>query len=235
MLLSGFFGPQIWSAPLVDYFPSLASHIPTNTTVRDCWVPLLIVAFFTGHLPECVANVRKARKAKGLPWMPLLLEWTPLVVFCSAIAAWLGSPHSSLLKENHLVLFAVTLSLVFGRMTTKIILAHLTRQPFPYWTVMLVPLIGGAVLVNLPYITGLVGITQDPVSAAVEIWYLKGFFIFAAIVYARWAVLVVSRICEYLGINCLTIPAERLEALRVQKNVGGLGAPNGNGLKGKAH
>lgn len=37
--------------------------------------------------------------------------------------AWLAAPASTLLTENHLMLFALTTSLVFGRMTTKIILA----------------------------------------------------------------------------------------------------------------
>lgn len=119
--------------------------------------------------------------------------------------AWLGSPYSFILKDNHLVLYCLTMSLVFGRMTTKIILAHLTRQPFPYWTIMLAPMIGGALLVNHPYFT-ITGTTFGPISASTELWYLRGYFVFAAVVYGRWAHLVISSICNYLGINCLTIP-----------------------------
>ena len=37
-------------------------------------------------------------------------------------------------------------------MTTKIILAHLTKQPFPFGTVLLIPLVLGAALVNGPYV-----------------------------------------------------------------------------------
>jgi ethanolaminephosphotransferase len=99
---------------------------------------------------------------------------------------------------------------VFGRMTTKIILAHLTRQPFPYWTVMLVPMIGGALLVNHPYFT-IPGTSFGPVSANFELWYLRFYFVFAAIVYGRWALLVITSICDYLGINCLTIPKQTAE------------------------
>lgn len=122
-----------------------------------------------------------------------------MAVYTFSIGAWLYSPHSTLLRENRLVLFCLTMSFVFGRMTTKIILAHLTRQPFPYWTVMLVPLVGGAVLGNLPRL-GL-----PAVSAQTELWYLRGYFGFASVVYLRWAILVINSICEYLGINCLTI------------------------------
>jgi ethanolaminephosphotransferase len=153
--------------------------------------------------------------------MPLFYEWTPLVVFVVSTMAWLGSPYSHLLEDNHLVLYCLTMSLVFGRMTTKIILAHLTHQPFPYWTVMLVPMIGGALLVNHPYFT-IPGTTFGPVSANFELWYLRFYFVFAAVVYGRWALLVITSICDYLGINCLTIPKQTAE-----KNARSNGTTNG--------
>lgn len=139
-----------------------------------------------------------------------------MIVFTFATCAWLGSPYSTILEDwdaknktgGHLVLWCLTMSLVFGRMTTKIILAHLTRQPFPYWTVMLVPLIGGAILVNLPR----VGLAWAPAIARLELWYLRSYFVFAAIVYTNWAVLVVTSICKFLGINCLTIPDKKENA-----------------------
>jgi ethanolaminephosphotransferase len=174
-------------------------------TFRDLWVPTILVAFFVAHLPGCVINVARARRAQNLPLAPLFWEWIPIIVFVASTMAWLGSPYSFILKDNHLVLFCLTMSLVFGRMTTKIILAHLTHQPFPYWTVMLNPLIGGALLVNHPYFT-IAGTTFfGPISANFELWYLRGYFVFAAIVYGRWAHLVITSICDFLGISCLTI------------------------------
>ncbi|OCK84708.1 ethanolaminephosphotransferase 1 [Lepidopterella palustris CBS 459.81] len=207
MILSGYYGPEIWSTPLASHFPSTEAYLG-DTTFRDLWVPILLISFLTAHLPACVVNVARARRAQNLPIAPLFLEWTPMLIFVAATAAWLGSPYSHLLKANHLVLFCLTMSLVFGRMTTKIILAHLTRQPFPYWTVMLGPLVGGAVLVNYPHLP-IPFKLWGPVSQEVEAWYLRGYFVFAAVVYARWAILVIGSICEYLGINCLTIPSKR--------------------------
>ena len=160
---------------------------------------MLLLTFFTTHLPACVYNVVKARQARNLPVAPVFLEWTPMLIYTGAIGAWLYSPYSTLMRDNRLVLFCLTMSFVFGRMTTKIILAHLTRQPFPYWTVMLVPLIGGAILGNLPRV-GL-----PAAGAHVELWYLRSYFVFAVIVYFRWAFLVINNICAYLNINCLTI------------------------------
>lgn len=204
MILSGFYGPEIWNQPLstlidFSYFPSIVSPIGSSS-MRDLWAPIILYSVFVGHVPFCVYHVIKARQAKNLPVLPVFLEWTPMAVYTFSIGIWIFSPHSTLMDENHLVLFCLTMSFVFGRMTTKIILAHLTRQPFPYWTVMLWPLLGGAVLGNLPRL-GFPAVTPN-----VEVWYLRAYFVFATIAYFRWAYLVISSICNYLGISCLTIP-----------------------------
>ena len=210
MLVSGIYGPQIWQQPLADIVGF--STILGDLRAKDGWLWLLLSGFFVAHLPGCVINVAQARREKGLPLAPVLLEWTPMIIFSGSLLAWLGSPHSYLLKDNHLCLLCLILSFVFGRMTTKIILAHLTRQPFPYWTSLLLPLIGGAVLVNLPYL-GL-----EPVSATVEHHYLWAYFFLAVVVYFRWAYLVINAICEYLGIRCLSIPEEKWRALQQEKS-----------------
>ncbi|KAL8822860.1 MAG: hypothetical protein Q9191_006416 [Dirinaria sp. TL-2023a] len=201
MIISGYYGPQIWTQPITDLIDR--PDIFGTTSVVDIWIPIILVTFFTAHLPACIYNVAKARRAQNLPLAPVFLEWTPMAVYTSAAGAWLYSPYSTLMRENRLVLFCLTMSFVFGRMTTKIILAHLTRQPFPYWTVMLVPLVGGAILGNLPRL-GLPAVTT-----AVELWYLRSYFVFALIVYFRWAFLVIGSICSYLEINCLTITEKR--------------------------
>jgi len=197
MILSGVYGPAIWTQPITD----LAGHPELFGTysIIDLWIPMLLFTFFVAHLPACVNNVIKARRAQNLPIAPVFLEWTPIFVFTAACGGWLYSPYSTLLREERLVLFCLTMSFVFGRMTTKIILAHLTRQPFPYWTVMLVPLVGGAVLANLPRLG------FAPLTTTQELWYLRAYFVFAVIAYFRWAILVINSICNYLDINCLTI------------------------------
>lgn len=209
MLFSGIYGSQIWHQPVADLigFHSILGSV----SFVDIWGPLLLGSFTVGHLPSCVYNVWQARRAKGLPMGPTLLEWAPMIVFMASLTAWLGSPDSHLLADNHLCLLCLTLSFVFGRMTTKTILAHLTRQPYPYWTALLLPLVGGAALVNLRHLG------FAPVSAEVEHLYLWIYFAVALIVYFRWAFLVINAICDYLGIQCLTIPEEKWKALQRQQ------------------
>ncbi|KAK3496830.1 CDP-alcohol phosphatidyltransferase-domain-containing protein [Neurospora hispaniola] len=207
MAISGWYGPEIWSERLADNlhlfsFLGLNEENLGDTSFQDIWVYFLIGAMFF-HIPFCIINVVNARLSRNEPLLPVFLEWTPIVVFTLSVGTWLYSPYSTLMDENHLVLFCVTMSFVFGRMTTKMILAHLTKQSFPYWTVMLWPLIGGALIGNLPRF-GLPAVT-----AQFEHLYLWAYLAFAFVVYSRWAWLVTTSICDFLGINCLTIPLEK--------------------------
>ncbi|TLS23011.1 uncharacterized protein PpBr36_05630 [Pyricularia pennisetigena] len=207
MILSGYYGPGIWTERLIDLFGEKYlmgyADIVGNYSIRDVWIGIIISSLVLTHIPPCIYHVAIARRSRGQAIAPVFLEWTPLLFYSLSIGAWVYSPFSTLRSHNHIVLFCCTMSFVFGRMTTKMILAHLTRQPFPYWTVMLWPLLGGAVLVNLPRFG------FQPVSHEIELGYLWGYFVFAAAVYSRWAYLVITSICEFLGINALTIPKEK--------------------------
>jgi ethanolaminephosphotransferase len=226
MALSGFYGPGIWTDRIVDlvgekYLFGYASFVG-DTSIYDIWIFMIIFSLLATHIPFCIYHVVKARRARGLPVAPVFLEWTPMAIYTFGIGAWLYSPYSTLMEENHLVLFCVTMSFVFGRMTTKMILAHLTRQPFPYWTIMLAPLLGGVVLGNLPHLG------YPAISAEAELYYLYGYLVFATIAYFRWAYLVITSICNFLGINALTIPkAKQLENARKAAGVANNGSING--------
>jgi ethanolaminephosphotransferase len=217
MIISGIWGPGVWSAPFVDGLPFLGPFVGETTSLADIWFPFVFGAFMVGHLPACVIHVYEARSSRNEPVLPVFLEWTPMIAFTTATTMWLCSPHSWILADNHLTLFCLTMSLVFGRMTTKIILAHLTRQPFPYWTVLITPLVGGAVLTNLP----LLGFAPI-LTASTELYYLYAYLAVSFVVYSRWAHLVITSICDFLGINALTIPKDKWKALVQQSNGGPL-------------
>ena len=224
MIISGYFGPQIWRERIANYIGY--DKILGDVVLLDLWVPIVLAAFFLAHLPSCVLNVRQARKQQNLPLWPVFLEWLPMIVFTSSLCAWCGSPYSVLLKENHLVIFCITMSFVFGRLTTKIILHHLTRRPFPYFTVSLVPLVIGGVVAWLPKFG------FDPIPAHLERWYIYAYCVFAMIQYFVWAVRVINRICEVLDINCLTIKKKKIDDTEKRTLVSKeLKSPNG-GVRG---
>lgn len=148
MTLSGIFGPEIYSTPLVSHFPSLSVFFSPTTCFNDLWVLIMGGGFVFLHLPFCIWNVIQVKRSRGLPVTEIGKEFLGIATFTAGCITWVGSKNSGILVENHLVLFCVTMSFVFGRMTTKIILAHLVKQDFPVWTMMLVPLVGGAALIN---------------------------------------------------------------------------------------
>lgn len=78
---------------------------------------------------------------------------------------------------------------------------------------MLWPLVGGAIIFNLP-ILGLA-----PLTAGMELLYLRAYFVFAGVVYFRWAFLVINSICGYLGINCLTIPTPKAKDVEIERKL----------------
>lgn len=78
----------------------------------------------------------------------------PIAVFALAEYCWLLSPHTIILKDKHLCLFAITAGILFGLMASSIILAHLTRSPYPNLVWMVAPLVVMAVLVNAPELIG---------------------------------------------------------------------------------
>ncbi|KIW66944.1 hypothetical protein PV04_06224 [Phialophora macrospora] len=201
MVISGYFGSEVWQHRAADYV-GFDKYLGDMVFI-DLWLPVVLGAFLFAHLPSCVINVYRARKQQNLPLWPVFLEWIPMIIYTASICAWCASPYSILLRENHLVIFCLTLSFVFGRLTTKIILHHLTRRPFPYFTVALVPLAIGGIMAWLP----LFGF--EPIPAQYERWYIYGYFVFAMLQYFVWAVRVVNRICEVLDINCLTIKKKK--------------------------
>ncbi|KAG1062774.1 hypothetical protein G6F42_027347 [Rhizopus arrhizus] len=76
----------------------------------------------------------------------------PIATYIVSLYFWVMSPYSTILTHRHFILFAITTGIVFGRMATKVILAHLTKSKFPKFTVLLIPLIVGATLTNIPVV-----------------------------------------------------------------------------------
>lgn len=93
----------------------------------------------------------RACKEKNKPFIKtMLVQNMPIATYIVSLYLWVMSPYSSILSHQHFILFAITTGIVFGRMATKVILAHLTKSKFPKFTVLLIPLITGATLTNIP-------------------------------------------------------------------------------------
>lgn len=201
MGLSGWFGPEFWQTSASSWFEQSFRYVLGDITMESLFMINILIALFFVHIPFCIYNVHMARLRKDLDTIPTVKQWLPLLIFTSSSAFWLSSPSSIILRDNHLVLFGFFICLIFGRMTTKIILAHLLHQPFPMFTVMLVPLAVGALLVNAPILIGKVLVNESQ-----ELLGLWAFLFLSTVMYGHWAFSVIRSFTNYLGISCLSIP-----------------------------
>lgn len=160
ILLSGIYGPGMWKVTLEHVFGSNAlSSVVVGSLPLGQWqiVDLVYAAFIILltliHIPLCIFNVRSHLKAKNRPLLPQLVQLAPFALYLACIYFWLGSPTSVVLQK-HLMLFGAVIGIVFGRIASKIILAHLVRGPYPMFTYLLIPLVLGSLLANAPTLIG---------------------------------------------------------------------------------
>lgn len=209
-ILSGIYGPGIWKLPVkevvqVSWLPSVLEDLPFSHAVI-WWIGSL---FLFTHVPVCFYAMYKACKAKKQPFVrTMLIQNFPIATYIISLYLWVMSPYSTILTHRHFILFSVTTGIVFGRMATKVILAHLTKSKFPKFTVLLIPLIVGATLTNLPLLVPSIGPLFTPES---EYKFLLGYFVFAVVAYLRWALVVINNFCDFLGIRCLVIPTKKTQ------------------------
>ncbi|KAI9288475.1 CDP-alcohol phosphatidyltransferase-domain-containing protein [Umbelopsis sp. AD052] len=205
MLVTGFYGPSIWHMPLEQSIVKqwVPSFVPSDMRVADMIVWQIVLLFVFTHVPVCYYAMYKACKAKNKPFLSaVIVESLPIAIYSISGYFWVMSPYSTLLSEKHFILFAITTGIVFGRIASKIILAHLVKVGFPMFTVMLLPLIGGAIIANAPVLFD----TEPIFTPESEYMYLCAYFVFALVAYTHWALVVIRSFCSFLGINCLTIP-----------------------------
>ncbi|KAJ3372965.1 hypothetical protein GGF31_001502 [Allomyces arbusculus] len=206
-IISGIKGPLFWHQRAVDVLPSFLAVFPESYSLNDYSVVGMMVLLFFTQVPASLLAVYKVCQSpqRKCSFREALLQVVPMAVFLTCNALWLASKYSVAL-EQHTILFIVANGIVFGRMATKIILAHVTKMPFPmYSTNLLIPLAIGTVLVCAPYVLG--GFVL--LTPTLETLFLYGYFAAAAWNYLHWAQIVISQFCAFLDIYCLRIKHRR--------------------------
>ncbi|GAA5973021.1 hypothetical protein JCM21900_003527 [Sporobolomyces salmonicolor] len=217
LVVSAFKGPGWWALPVSEALGNIPL-VPESWQVLDLAMLSLIVAFLCAHLPLCLLNVYSTlspphpRRALTSPRLAsrrnpsttiteAFFQLVPMLGFSLLAAAWVLSPKSRVLKEGYLEEFALVVCFLFGHLSSKIILAQLTRGPFPYSWILLLPLFIPAVGINSPYL-GLPALLPP----SFEPLYLHYTLFLALASYGVAAHKIISAFCDFLGIKCLTIP-----------------------------
>ncbi|KAH8119657.1 Choline/ethanolaminephosphotransferase [Phellopilus nigrolimitatus] len=159
-LISAMFGPQIWLRTIKSF--GVLGLVTPEFHLYDVVVYLAFFSLLVIHIPECIINVYKARRASMQPFLPTLGQHVPFLLFVSLACGWALSPYSHVLSHSvnytshkghaigGLIEFALLVMFAFGKLGPRVILARLTRSPFPWLNFgAFAPLAIGVVYVNL--------------------------------------------------------------------------------------
>ncbi|KAI0713131.1 Choline/ethanolaminephosphotransferase [Cerioporus squamosus] len=208
-IITGFTGPQFWDRDFLevtrlDKYPIVLEYIP-RLGLNDAFMVLggVVLAF---NIVTSYINVYKSRMASGQgPFLPLLLL-LPFPISVAIEIFWLSAPS---FKDSHILNSALFLpflcawGLQFAHQVSRMILAHVTKQPFPYWDSMWLWSIVGAIDANLPTLINRPPLIQNTMPRTALFVYVTLAVTFLS--YARFCTLVINDITEYLGIACFTV------------------------------
>lgn len=147
----------------------------------------------------------EARRKRGERARHALLGLVPFFTSWALIAAYLALQPAIL--NNHLVPFVLYVGLVNAYSVGQMITAHLTKSPFPYQNVLVLPLVYGVLDSLGPLLTEKLGFGW-PSSLGDGVYQVAFMFTCLGLafgIYSSFVVDVIVTICDYLDIWCLTI------------------------------
>ncbi|KAI7850087.1 hypothetical protein BDC45DRAFT_518963 [Circinella umbellata] len=202
---SGFYGASSWHIPLSDvsWTSGIAKYLPEGMDFSKLFVWGMVFFFLVTHLPFCMHSIYTATSSESVKRRLTIFVNVlyPIVLYTGAVSLWMWSPYSIIFEQNHYILFSLAVGIMFGMMASNIILAHLTKSPFPSFTGILGSLWLMAFLIGiLPSVIGKRIIAGQAEHLAIWIY-----FIISVIVYSIWSSMVIDGFCRFLGIRCLVI------------------------------
>ncbi|ODN74868.1 hypothetical protein L202_07172 [Cryptococcus amylolentus CBS 6039] len=202
--------PQTY--PLVQKVDVLLEHlgIAKHVTLETVPANVAFMAFGAvgtlGNIATSYINVISARRKAGKPILPPLAGLLPFFTHTGLLVAWLHSEIRGgvcIVHDHRILPFIGYWGMAFSYQVSQLILAHVTKSPFPYWNGMMIFTLFGAIDANMGSLFGREPLVQSsPVAANVFIW--MSFFV-ALFNYIRFAREVIWQICEYTGLACFTV------------------------------
>ena len=154
----------------------------------------------------------KARRSRGEEPTDALKGLAPFIVSWLAIVMYLAL--QPIILTEHLVPFAFYVGLTNAYSVGQMIVAHLTRSPFPYHNVLILPMTYGIVDSLGPLLQRYIG-TGWPSALGDDVYQVAFALMCVGLavgVYGSFVVDVIVTICDYLDIWCLTIKHPKIQA-----------------------
>lgn len=196
--VSGIFGPSVWFRSIQIFSRSFF--------IIDLTILGFVALFIFYYVPSCLITVYQECRKKGTSYTEALMQLFPMAAGTLCVAMWLFSRHSSVQTSNF-ILFFTTVGIVFGKMATKIIYAHVAKCPFPLYTGMMLPLIFGSISMFAAHFFIPSHYTETVVLA--EKTYLWSYLLMCIIGYSNWIYHTIHSICLHCDIFCFQIKAKK--------------------------
>ncbi|RSH90063.1 hypothetical protein EHS25_001396 [Saitozyma podzolica] len=215
-------GPAFWAQPLVSLFPG---HLVSDFALQfdaalglgggkkglatlECNTAFMLFGAVgtIANIVNAYWNVIIARHKSRKPILPPLLGYLPFLTHTLILVAWLQSGLRggvSLVHSNRLLPFLGYWGMAFSYQVSQLILAHVTKSPFPFWNGMMVYSLVAAVDANAEYLFGREPLVQNSPTTANVFIFMS--FLIALFNYVRFAREVIWQITEYTGIACFTV------------------------------
>ncbi|ORX96484.1 Choline/ethanolaminephosphotransferase [Basidiobolus meristosporus CBS 931.73] len=200
--LTGFVegGSSFWKRSLrqlLGLAPGSLTWIPDFPT-NQAFNLLSLVVLGANVLSSIVTVIKTSKKNNQSP-AKALLGLLPFAGSVGLVYAWLNASPS--IVTEHLTPFMIYCGCSFGYMVGRMILAHVTKAPFPYFHRIFIPLILGALNASLPAY-----FNREPIlPLKYEFAYIIVALVYSIAAYAHFALAVIADVCAFFDIWCLRI------------------------------
>ncbi|KAJ5555101.1 hypothetical protein N7535_007546 [Penicillium sp. DV-2018c] len=197
-------GGSFWHQSMLESIGVSKPSFLSNRVYNMPWTEWYLVY---GGIVLCFAisssimHVVKVRRQRGQDHIAPLYGLLPLVAIWILVPAYLYL-HPAIL-HNYTIPFGLFVSLVNAYSVGRIIIGHLTQTSFPYQNVLIYPLALGV----LDSAGAAVGLWSAPVLGygVGQVAFVFGCLGLAIGVYGSFVFDIITTICDYIDIWCLTI------------------------------
>ncbi|KAF8324001.1 Choline/ethanolaminephosphotransferase [Clavulina sp. PMI_390] len=215
--ITGIFGPSVWNLPLLSLpvLSTITSMEPLENLIPLSmhYLPMNIAFMIFGafglafNIITAYGNVVTTLKKGQSVLLPLLR----LMPFCVSVALHVafassplaGKPKKDLVHSPLVLPYMCFWGLEFAHQVGRMITAHVTKTPFPYWDPMWVWIAIGALDGHARAIFGRAPLIQaTPLGQNTFVMLSLAISLYS---YGRFCYLVIKDITEYLGIACFTV------------------------------
>lgn len=207
-------GASYWQQPMLPTLGVPKNGLIPDSLYQQSWGEWYIfygglVLFFNTY--SSALNVIKARQERGEDPYQALLGLAPIAVTWTLIPAYLAL--NPVILRHHLIPFILFAGIVNAYSVGQMIVRHLVKDKFPYKNVLLIPL-ALAVGDSLAPKIGLTSALGDDVYQISFVFLMLGLSVG---IYGSFVHDVITTICDYLDIWCLTIKHPYVEGKQDKK------------------